>query len=190
MKLLAVARRVGERLESRVGPALIPRGSVLARVSGADNGVLLVSKALGASLLVGPGAGGLPTGVSVVADVIDLCRNLLAGSPGRVPLPCEPWVRPLPLVPPGETSGAFYLRFQVTDEPGVLARLAGILGERGISLAAVHQPDAHSAGGRPVPVVVVTHEARAGDVDAAVTAIDRLPSTRAPTRRVRIELPG
>lgn len=189
VKLLAVARRVGDRLEARVGPSMIPRGSVLAGIRGADNAVLLVSKALGASLLSGPGAGGMATGVSVVADVIDLCRNLLAGSPGRVPLPCEPWVRPVPTVPADEAVGAFYLRFQVTDEPGVLARIAGVLGERAISIAAVEQRDAHSAGGKPVPVVVITHEARVGDVARAVETIDHLPSTRAPTRCVRIEGP-
>jgi homoserine dehydrogenase len=190
VKLLAVARRTPGGLEARVGPTMIPRDSALAGVAGADNAVLLVSRALGASLLVGPGAGGLPTGVSVVADIVDLCRNLLAGSPGRVPLPCEPWVRPVPLLPSDEASGAFYLRFGVADRPGVLARLAGILGEAGISIAAVEQRDAHAAGGRPVPVMMVTHRTRVGAVRRALAAVERLPENRAPVRCVRIETPG
>ena len=188
VKLVAAARRVGEdAIRAHVYPAMIPADALLADVRGAFNAVLLVSRALGPSMLYGQGAGGLPTGVSVVSDVIDCCRNILAGSPGRVPLPCEPYVRALRLLPLAEATSAYYLRFAVSDEPGVLAKLTGVLGARGISIAALSQRAQRSVEGRPVPVVIVTHEAREQDVRAALAEIDALPSTRGPTRLVRIE---
>jgi homoserine dehydrogenase len=166
---------------------MIPADALLADVRGAFNAVLLVSRALGPSLLYGQGAGGLPTGVSVVSDVVDCARNLLAGSPGRVPMPVGPWVRPLSLRSPDELVSGHFLRFSVDDRPGVLAAIASVLGARGISIAALTQKEPPAADGAPVPVTVVTHDAKERDVRAALEEIDRLPATRAPARRVRIE---
>ncbi|HET9554715.1 MAG TPA: homoserine dehydrogenase, partial [Anaeromyxobacteraceae bacterium] len=131
LKLLAVARRVeraeGESggpdlIEARVHPAFIPQASLLAGVRGAMNAVVLRSEALGASMLYGQGAGAMPTGSAVVSDIIDLTRNILSGSPGRVPLPpAKPLVS---LRPHDDIRCAYYLHFQVQDTPGVLARIA------------------------------------------------------------------
>jgi homoserine dehydrogenase len=194
LKLLAVARRcppphgtpagAPDQLEVRVHPAFIPQGSLLAGVRGAMNAVVLRSEALGPSMLFGQGAGALPTGSAVVSDIIDLTRNILAGSPGRVPLPPE---KPLvTLRPHDEVRCGYYLRFSVRDEPGVLARTASRLADRRISIAAVQQREQNDQG-KPVPLVIVTHEAREADLRAAIGDVDRQPGTLAPTRLIRIE---
>ncbi|HET6922206.1 MAG TPA: homoserine dehydrogenase [Anaeromyxobacteraceae bacterium] len=185
LKLLAIARRVdAEQIEARVHPAFIPAGSMLAGVRGAMNAVLLQSEALGPSMLFGQGAGAMPTGSAVVADIIDLTRNILSNSPGRVPLPPDrPLVR---LRAHAEIRSAYYLHFKVKDVPGVLARLAATLAARHISIAAVQQRE-HLDEGAPVPLVIVTHQAREADLRAAIGEIDRQDSTVAPTRLVRIE---
>ncbi|HEX8433841.1 homoserine dehydrogenase [Archangium sp.] len=186
LKLLAQARRAPEGLDVRVHPAFIPAASPLADVRSAFNAVLLQSVALGASLYSGRGAGAMPTGSAVVSDIIDTCRNLLAGVSGRLPLPCAPHVQEVPLLPSGERRGPTYLRFSVSDEPGVLGRIASVLGEKGVSINSVLQrpprpEDAHAT------IVVFTHETRESDVMAAVKWIDSLRSTRAPTQVIRIE---
>jgi homoserine dehydrogenase len=186
LKLLAVARRTpGGGLEARVHPAFVPDTSPLAEVRGGFNAVLLRSAALGKSLFSGLGAGAMPTGSAVVSDVIDICRNLLAGVSGRLPMLCAPHLTELPLRSPQDRVGPCYLRFTVSDEPGVLGRIAGVLGEKGISIASVIQRERRS--GSDATVVVFTHAAREGDVLAAIQWIDSLKSTRAPTQLIRIE---
>ena len=194
LKLLAVARRspppegeapgAPDQLEARVHPAFIPAGSLLAGVRGAMNAVVLHSEALGPSMLYGQGAGAMPTGSAVVSDIIDLTRNILAGSPGRVPLPpAKPLVA---LRPHDEVRCAYYLRFSVQDAPGVLARIASQLGTRRISIAAVQQREQNDQG-KPVPLVILTHVAREADLRGAIAEIDRDPTTMEPTRLIRIE---
>lgn len=191
LKLLAVARRCGPHggpgeglIEARVHPAFIPADSLLAGVRGAMNAVLLRSEALGPSMLFGQGAGAMPTGSAVVSDIIDLTRNILSGSPGRVPLPpVQPLVR---LQSSAEIRCSYYLRFNVKDVPGVMARIAQTLADRQISLAAVQQRE-HQLEGAPVAVVILTHQAREADVRAAIQAIDRYDATVAPTRYIRVE---
>jgi homoserine dehydrogenase len=193
LKLIAVARRCGppesdprgqDQIEARVHPAFIPENSMLARVRGAMNAVVLRSEALGPSMLYGQGAGAMPTGSAVVSDIIDLTRNILAGSPGRVPLPPE---KPLVgLRPHDAIRCAYYLHFSVKDEPGVLARIASTLAARGISVAAVQQRE-QADPAAPVPLVFVTHQATEADVRAAIVEIDAQPSTVEPARLIRIE---
>ncbi len=191
LKLLAVARRSGPNgggedrfIEARVHPAFIPADSMLAGVRGAMNAVLLRSEALGPTLLFGQGAGAMPTGSAVVADIIDLSRNLLSGSPGRVPLP--PATSLVRLRSHAEIRTSYYLRFSVKDAPGVLARIAATLAAHGISIAAVQQRE-HEEEGAPVPLVIVTHQAREADLRAAIAEIDAYETTSAPTRLIRIE---
>ncbi len=191
LKLLAVARRSGPNgdgedrfIEARVHPAFIPADSMLAGVRGAMNAVLLRSEALGPTLLFGQGAGAMPTGSAVVADIIDLSRNLLSGSPGRVPLP--PATSLVRLRSHAEIRTSYYLRFSVKDAPGVLARIAATLAAHGISIAAVQQRE-HEEEGAPVPLVIVTHQAREADLKSAIAEIDAYATTSAPTRLIRIE---
>ncbi len=187
VKLLAIARRPpGGPLDARVHPAFVPRQSPLAEVRGGFNAVLLQSAALGPSLFYGQGAGAMPTGSAVVSDVIDACRDLLAGVAGRLPMLCAPNLADVALSPPGARQGRVYLRFTVSDAPGVLGRIAGVLGDKGVSIASVlqRQPKAGEPG---ATVVVFTHVAKETDVRAAVAEVDAFASTRAPTRFIRIE---
>ena len=189
LKLLALARRTGDgALEARVHPAFVPQHTPLADVRGGFNAVLLKSAALGPSMLFGQGAGALPTGSAVVSDVIDICRNILAGVSGRLPMLCAPHLRDIPLRPIGERRGACYLRFTVSDEPGVLGRIAGVLGEKAISIASVIQRQPlRTEPGSPATIVVFTHEATESDVHSALRWIDELKTTRAPSKLIRIE---
>jgi len=175
-----------DTIEARVHPTFIPAGSLLAGVRGAFNAVLLRSEALGPSLLFGQGAGAMPTGSAVVSDIIDLSRNILSRSPGRVPLP--PAEARVGLRPHDEIRCGYYLRFTVKDVPGVLARIANTLAARHISIAAVEQREQGDEG-KAVPLVIVSHQAREADVQAAIAEVDRYDTTVARTRLIRIETP-
>lgn len=187
LKLLALARRLPDgAIDARVHPAFVPDASPLAEVRGGFNAVMLRSAALGPSLFSGQGAGALPTGSAVVADIIDICRNLLAGVSGRLPMLCAPYLRDVPLRPLELREGPYYLRFSVSDEPGVLGRIAGVLGERGVSIASVLQRP-RKAQEEHATIVVFTHEAKEGEVTQALRWIDSLKTTASPTRLIRIE---
>lgn len=186
IKLLAVAKRHDSAISLEVSPCWIPKGSTLANVNGALNAVQLESDALGTSVLIGQGAGELPTGSAVVADIIDLARNILLGSTGRVPLLAafDEALRKVEVYDSGRIASQFYLRFSVVDSPGVLAKLAGTLSEEGVSLRIVEQHATKQ--NEPVPVVVITHEAPLGAVMRAVARIDAQETTKAPTHVMRI----
>jgi homoserine dehydrogenase len=189
LKLLAVARKEPDGLDVRVHPAFVPRSSPLAEVRGAFNAVVVESAALGTSLYSGKGAGALPTGSAVVSDVMDVARNLLAGVSGRLPMLCPPLLQDIPVRPVGQRVGRAYLRFTVADTPGVLGRIATVLGEKNVSLASVLQP-LPKAGEAGAVIAVFTHRAREADLRAAVEWIDALPTTHAPTQMIRIEDTG
>ena len=190
VKLLAVGRRHRDgAVELRVHPTLVPRDALLANVGGAFNAVLVTSEALGPSMLYGQGAGSLPTGTAVVSDIIDCGRNVLLGTAGRIPhlATQDAFLKDLHRRPMGDVECAHYLRFSVRDQPGVLGRIASVLGDYDISIASLVQKDARSLDGAPVTVVVMTHVARERAVADALEVIDRLPFVQAPTRRIRIE---
>ena len=136
----------------------------------------------------GRGAGMMPTAVAVVSDVIEVSRNLLASSSGGVPLRAN-WrrgeMRQRRIRNSGELESRYYLRFGVVDKPGVLAQLAGMLGEHEISISEVVQ-EGQRQEGKPVTVVVTTHRALEKNVQAALGIIDRLPTVRDKTRLIRI----
>jgi homoserine dehydrogenase len=190
IKLLGIAKshrdEAGESLEVRVHPTLVPRRSLLASVDGAMNAVAVVGDAVGETLFYGPGAGELPTASAVVADLMEIAREIRRGSSRRVaPLSYLPdaLVRK-PLVPAGQRSGRTYLRFTAVDRPGVLGHLAGVLGDHGIGIESILQK---GRGGQSVPVLVFTHPVREAAVRDAIRRIDSLPDVTAPTCQVRIE---
>jgi homoserine dehydrogenase len=162
----------------------VPANWLLADVAGAKNAVYVQSYALGPSMYYGAGAGMLPTAMSVVSDCIDLGRNIFARAAGAK-RPAAAVLAHKPMLPLAEVRSKYYLRFGVVDAPGVLGRLMTILGEMKVSIAQVVQDAGHASEG-PVSVVVVTHEAREGDVRAALAAIDALPVVKEPARVIRI----
>ena len=192
IKLLGIAKARrepgGERIEARVHPTLVPVSSLLARVDGAMNAVAVIGDAVGETLFYGAGAGEMPTASAVVADLMEIAREIRRGKAGRVaPLSYLPeMLEPKPLVPLGELHGRFYLRFTALDQPGVLAHLAGILGEHEIGIESVLQKGRGGAR-ESVPVIVLTHPAGEAAVRAALHQIDELENVTAPTRLLRIE---
>jgi len=203
IKLLSIAKlhrdACGERIEARVHPTLVPAASLLAKVEGAMNAIAVHGNAVGPTLFYGAGAGELPTASAVVADLMEIAREIRRGRAGRVaPLSYVPdRLRPKPLVPLAELHGRCYLVFTALDRPGVLGRIAGVLGEHGIGIESVfqkgHVREADSPRGpseaaeASVPVVVFTHPTREGAVRRALETIDGLPEVTAATRLVRIE---
>ena len=187
IKSLAVAKRAGDRIEAAVRPTMVPRGHLLADVNGALNAIVVHGEALGPSMYLGAGAGMMPTATAVVADLMDSARNRLRRSRGRVAplgLPLRSLKRAR-LVALDDLHSEYYLRFMVVDRPGVLARIAGILGSNEISIAAVIQREREH--GRVVPVVIRTHHARETALRRAVRAIDRLRVVRGRSTAIRIE---
>jgi homoserine dehydrogenase len=192
IKLLAIAKSHTdgdeERIEARVHPTLIPRSSLLASVDGAMNAVAVTGDAVGPTLFYGAGAGELPTASAVVADLVEIAREIRRGGAGRVaPLSYLPEaLHPRPLVPLGELHGRTYLRFTALDRPGVLAHIAGALGDCEIGIESVIQKGRGGAHAS-VPVLILTHPASEAAVRAALQEIDGLPDVTAPTLLVRIE---
>ena len=185
IKLLAIGKDHGDSIELRVHPTMVPKRWLLASVGGVFNAVYVNSQALGQSMYYGRGAGMMPTAVAVVSDVIEIARTLLAGAPGTrasVPRAKRPERRIRDI---GELESRYYLRFGVEDRPGVLAQLAGILGDHDISIAEVVQEGRRDPQ-RPASVVIVTHRARESNVQAALAAIAKLPAASEPTQLVRI----
>jgi homoserine dehydrogenase len=185
IKPLAIGRDRGDRVELRVHPALIPERSVLANVSGVLNAVLLEGKALGPSLVYGRGAGALPTAVSVVSDLLDVARGIVAGVAGLETRGIRLEDRPLMAV--GEIESRYYVRFTVRDQPGVMARLAGRLGEQQVSIEQLVQDGHEPQRGEPATVVLLTHRAQEASVARALGALKEEPFMVRHPRLLRIE---
>lgn len=187
LKLLAIARNTNGHVELRVHPTLIPERHVLASVRGAYNAVHIHGNAVGNIMLYGLGAGMMPTGSAVVADLVDLARDMTLGIVHRVPplgfLPEH--TSEMPVKPMDDVVTRYYFRFSAVDRPGVLSKISGILGANQISIAAVIQKGREVEGA--VPIVMLTHEAVEKDVRRSLEAIDRLDIVRGPTRLLRIE---
>jgi homoserine dehydrogenase len=187
LKLLAIARNTDGRIEMRVHPTLIPKHHVLASVKGAYNAVHIQGNAVGNIMLYGMGAGMMPTGSAVVGDLMDIARDIMANTPERIPslafLPER--LTSLPIKPMAEIWSCYYFRFAAVDSPGVLSKIAGILGKNNISIESVIQKGRQVEGG--VPIVMLTHEAFERDVNNALSEIDQLDIVLAPTQFIRIE---
>lgn len=189
IKHLAIGRDHGDRVELRVHPTLVPRGSVLANVSGVLNAIQIHGRALGPCLLSGRGAGDLPTAVSVVADLVEVARARREGAGGLATRGIR--LDPRPLMPLAETVSRFYLRFSVDDRPGVLAAIAGTLGARGVSIEQMVQEGRGGDGDarEPVQVVMVTHTATWGAVDESLRELAKSDFSVGTPRVIRIEDP-
>ncbi len=185
IKLLAIAKAADGGVEVRVHPTMIPATSPLAAVSGVFNGVFITGDAVGDLMFYGRGAGQMPTASAVWSDALEIARRIAHGIPA---LALElPSVGPaaLPLRPMETIRCCYYLRVMAQDKPGVLSRVAGILGENDISIANVIQKGRGTR--EAVPVVIVTHEARERDMRAALAKIDRLRDVAGATTMIRVE---
>jgi len=190
VKLLAIAKATdsaagGGGVEVRVHPTMIPADSPLAAVSGVFNGVFITGHAVGDLMFYGRGAGQLPTASAVWSDIVEIARRIAHGVPAlALDLPSTS-AGGVPLRPMDSIRSCYYLRVMAQDRPGVLSRVAGILGENNISIASVLQKE--RAAKEAVPVVMMTHEAQEKDMRAALAAIDRLRVVAMPTTMIRVE---
>jgi homoserine dehydrogenase len=187
IKLLAISKNRNDAVEARVHPAMVPCDNILSNVSGSVNAITVNGHAVGDLFISGYGAGMMPTASAVVGDVVDLARNLSSGSTGRVPLsawqPAE--LNPVPVMPIAQIVTCYYFRFAVSDRPGVLASIAGILGDYGISIKSVHQKGRKTNG--DVPIVMLTHPAKEADVQSALNKIAGLDVVASAPVLIRIE---
>ena len=192
IKHLGITRRRADGIELRVHPTLVPLDHLLANVSGVMNAVLVHSDAAGASLYYGRGAGAEPTASAVVADIVDVARMIAAPAGACVPPLAfqADAVLSLPIVPIADTEAAYYLRIPALDRPGVLAQIARILSEEGISIESVIQKEQairSEAGESWVPVIILTQRVREKNVDAAIAGIQQLEDIPGPITRIRVE---
>ena len=187
IKLLAIGKRDGERVEARVQPTMVPVDDPLSAIDGVFNAIRVTGNYAGTVMFSGRGAGMEPTASAVVGDLMAIARNIMVGV-GRRSAPLgylDEKIISLPIKPIGETVSKFYLRFSVVDRPGILAKIAGALGENGVSIRSVIQTA--KKDGVPVPVVIVTHEAREMDVRKALEKIETMEITSESVKLLRIE---
>ena len=186
IKLLAIAKLVEDnRLQVRVHPTMLPEKSMLANVNGVFNAIYVVGNATGSTMFYGRGAGQMPAASAVVSDIVDIAETIIAGAdPKLLHAPIldstEYSIKPI-----DECEARYYIRFQALDIPGVLANVAGILGERNISISSVIQKERRE--GKSVPLMIMTHEAIESDVQASLREIDDLSVITAKSVLIRVE---
>ena len=170
IKLLAVVARHGDEVEVGVHPTLVPMTHMLASVNDAFNAAMVKGDMSDYTMYYGRGAGRAPTASTVVGDIGDIARNLAHGETRYergVPDYAEGKIRQRAA---GDISSKYYIRFQVADKPGAFGTIASILGKHSVSISAASQK-AGSVGNQPVPVVVLTHSAKAKDLELALAEI-------------------
>jgi homoserine dehydrogenase len=175
-------------IELRVHPTLVPTQRLIANVEGAMNAVVVQGDAVGTTLYYGKGAGAEPTASAVVADLVDITRLHTADPDQRVPhLAFQPGeLQDTPILPMAEVVTAYYLRLQVADKAGVLARITGILAECDISIDAVLQRES-AEGEKQTDLIILTHDTVEGRMNAALAQMQALPTVLAPIVRIRKE---
>ena len=187
IKLLAVAKMIGREIEAAVHPTMIRATHPLAAVDGAFNAVHIVGDAVGPVMLYGLGAGMMPTASAVVSDMVDIARNILKGSTGRLsPLSyTEDAIGEVKIKDIEELESQYYIRFLALDRPGVLSKISGVLGKHNISISSVIQKGRKIGGG--VPLVILTHSALERELRQAVKEIEKLDVILDKVMYIRIE---
>ena len=181
IKLLAIAKRQPGGVEARVHPTFVPREHPLASVNGVFNGIFVRGDAVGELMFYGRGAGDLPTGSAVIADIVDVLRNRKRGSHHRV----ETLWEEIPVRPMEDVRTRYYVRLHAQDKPGVLAQVAASFGAEGVSIESMIQQG--RGQDQPVPIVFITHEVEERQMRASLGRIDTLPSIKDIASVIRVE---
>ena len=169
VKLLAIAERIDGRVAVRVHPAMIPATHPLASVRDSFNAVFIEGEAVGELMLYGRGAGGMPTASAVLGDLVDAAHNRRMGGSGRTGT-----LRAGTFLAVDELSSQFYLNLDVVDRPGVLAAVATVFGEHGVSIRSMEQEGL----GDEARLVFITHTAREKDVQATLQGLRHLDAVK------------
>ena len=196
IKLLAIAEKLTvdggngvseEGVSVRVHPTLLPREHPLAAVRGAFNAVFIEAESAGELMFYGQGAGGTPTASAVLGDVVSAARRLVLGGPGRT----ETTTGHVPALGIENVSTSYYIGLDVADQPGVLARIAHLFAEHGVSIETMRQTIHRDldSGGQPVSAElrIVTHRASEAALAATVRAVKGLDVINSVTSVLRVE---
>jgi homoserine dehydrogenase len=185
-KLLAIAKMHDGRVEARVHPTMVPDEYPIAKVGGVYNAIQIVGDACQDIMLYGRGAGSLPTGSAVVADIMDIGRQILVAPSRNLPetAPGEKMPR-VELQPMESITSLYYFRLMALDQPGVLSQISGILGQHRISIAQMIQRGRKKGGS--VPLVIMTHTALERDIQKAAVEIKALSCVTEEPVLIRVE---
>ena len=181
IKLLAVGRNTEDGIDVRVHPVFLPKTHPLASVDGVFNAIFVRGNILGDAMFYGRGAGSLPTASAVVADIIEIARDIVSGTAGRMKYRIGEKKK---LCPVEKTKSSYYLRLVVADEPGVLGEIATTFGRAGVSLKSVIQARWTENG--DAEIVAVTHVVTHAAASAAVEALQALPVVREVRSLIRV----
>ncbi len=192
IKLLGITKKTAKGIELRVHPSLVPAKRLIANVEGAMNAVMVQGDAVGTTLYYGKGAGSEPTASAVIADLVDIARLHGADAAQRVPhLAFQPQsMSDMPVLAMSEVVTSYYLRLNVADEAGVLAKVTGILAEAGISIDAMLQREADEVGGEgstQTDLIILTHDCVEAKMNEALTQMQALSTVLSPITRIRKE---
>lgn len=186
IKLLAIARYKNGKIEARVHPAMVPKNHIMANVNEAYNAIYVEGDFAGPSLYYGLGAGRRPTGSAVASDIISLARQMNSGAVSMMPpLAHVRAKKKIKMQGIEDLVTPYYFRFSAVDKPGVLSKIAGVLGDNNISISSVIQKGRGETGS--VPVVMLTHEARERDVIKAMKRLARMNIFTDKAMMIRVE---
>ena len=186
IKLLGIARLVDGKVDVRVHPTMVKKDDILAKTDGEYNAIKVLTDMDDETVYIGKGAGSLPTASSVVADIMDIARNMKYGSNLRVPLMAFPFnfVKKREILNINDLEMSYYLRFTVKDQAGVLSKISGVLGDYNISIKSVIQLN---KGEYWVPLIVFTHKARESSVKQALAIIEKLDIIKEKVLLIRVD---
>ena len=186
IKLLGIVKQIPSKpsIQVSVYPALIPSSHVLASVNQVFNAVFVRGDIVGDTLFYGRGAGKDATASAVLSDVADAALDLKNGAKTRIP-PFVACAKKGRVAPVDQVSSQYYVRFTITDKPGVLAKIAAIFGAAKIGIASVIQPEGHE--GESVPLILMIHEASNAAMRKALAKISKLPVVKAKPVMFRVE---
>ncbi len=183
IKLLAIADKSGGDVQARVHPALVPADVMIAKVDGVLNAIEVDTDLAGRVLFHGAGAGAMPTTSAVVADIVDIARNVAGNVVPPPPVNLDENVDVRPML---ELETKYYLRLNVADRPGVFAKIATVLGDQNISIASVIQKETDESEQR-AEIVLMTHQAKESALQQALRALDGLDVVNEIGNVVRVE---
>ncbi len=182
IKLLAIANKVGKAVDMRVHPALIKKDEMIAKVDGVTNAISVLGDKVGETLYVGPGAGGDATASAVISDIIEIVRNGRGSPMLGFKSPMEEGLK---LLSKDKIECKYYLRLHAQDKPGVLAKIANLLGDEGISIEAVLQkPDKCE---KTAMILLSTHKTNESSIQSAISKLAKLDKIESKPFMIRIE---
>ena len=188
IKLLAISKYDGQAIDIRVHPAMIPIGHPMSNVNGALNAIRVCDDMMEENVLIGHGAGALPTGSAVVGDVVEMARNILSGVGERLPAGSfqDHEIKNIPFKNISEIESEYFLRFSVLDNPGVLSKISGILGKHSISIESMIQRGRGDRG-EGVPLVMMCHKSSEKNIQSALKEIEELDVVCGKSNLIRVE---